>query len=59
MGGYGRILRSSFVSLNFNDKDLNICLPIEDKNLEIIQQSFKDSSSKNLSELTNNDKIFI
>ena len=47
------------ISLNFNDKDLNICLPIEDKNLEIIQQSFKDSSSKNLSELTNNDKIFI
>ena len=47
------------ISLNFIDKDLNITLPTEDIHPEKIQLSFKDLNSKNLIELTNNDKIFI
>tara|TARA_B100000886_G_scaffold333376_2_gene287340 strand:- start:395 stop:982 length:588 start_codon:yes stop_codon:yes gene_type:complete len=47
------------ISLNFSDKDLNINLPLEEINPEIIQQSFKDINSKNLKEITKNDKIFI
>lgn len=47
------------ISLNFNDKDLNITLPIQDINPEKIKQSFKDTNSKNLEELLKNDKLFI